>query len=145
MKKFEIKDLADFKFFVQQEILPLLKAQTVFLLSGEVGAGKTELVKTIAEILKLEDVQSPTFAFHNSYQGEKITLHHVDLYRLQDEDDLESTGFWDLFENENDTIFVEWSNLILDHSWPWGWSQYFIEIKKTGEDSREIVIKQPQG
>lgn len=145
MIKSEVKNLSELKSFVAGKILPLIKPQSLFLLSGDLGAGKTELVKTVAELLNVTGVQSPTFSFHNAYESEKITLHHVDLYRLQDEADLESTGFWDLFEKENDVIFVEWSNLIMDDSWPWGWNQYFIEIKKTGEGSREIVIKQPQG
>ncbi len=121
--------------------MPLVKPKTLFLLSGELGSGKTELVKAVAHFFKMKDVQSPTFAFHHVYQNEKIILHHVDLYRLKSEEDLDSTGFWDLFENENDSLFVEWSNLIVPEAWPWGWKKIHIEIKKQELDSREVSVK----
>jgi tRNA threonylcarbamoyladenosine biosynthesis protein TsaE len=143
VKKFEIFDLKSFRNFVKSEIVPLIKPQTLFLLSGEMGVGKTELVKTVAAHFGMQDVQSPTFAFHHIYQSEKIKLHHVDLFRLKNEEDLDSTGFWDLFENENDTLFVEWSNLLLADAWPWSWSQIQVEIKKLEGEKREVSLKIP--
>jgi tRNA threonylcarbamoyladenosine biosynthesis protein TsaE len=89
----------------------------------------------------MKDVQSPTFAFHNVYDNSSLKMHHVDLYRLDSEEDLESTGFWDLFENEDDVMFVEWSNLIHDEAWPCGWKRIDIEIKKLDSGAREITIK----
>lgn len=130
MKKFDVSTLAEFHKWVEQEVLPKLQPRTLILLEGEVGAGKTELVKTLCQLLNLEDVQSPTFAFHNLYEGSGLRLHHVDLYRLEGEEDLESIGFWDLFENEQDIILVEWSNMIADEAWPWGWNKIKIKLEK---------------
>jgi tRNA threonylcarbamoyladenosine biosynthesis protein TsaE len=144
MKKFEVASLGEFHKLVETEITPLIAPRTLFLLTGIVGAGKTELIKTIAKKFNMQDVQSPTFAFHHQYQSDRLTLHHVDLYRLQSEEDLESTGFWDLFEHENDTIFIEWANMILTDAWPWGWKQIQIEIHKISAESRQVVIRQPQ-
>lgn len=148
MKKVEVKNLKEFRQFVTDEVIPLIKPQTLFLLIGDLGAGKTELVKVVADFFKMQNVQSPTFAFHQAYENSSIKIHHVDLYRLQNEEDLESTGFWDLFENENDVIFVEWANLVLADAWPWDWKQVHIEIKKAAGDGsingREILIRFPQ-
>ncbi len=140
MKSFKITDLKAFKHLVVTEIIPLVKPKTLFLLSGELGAGKTELIKIVAEHFQMKDVQSPTFAFHHRYRAKDLNLHHVDLYRLKSEEDLESTGFWDLFENVEDVLFVEWSNLIQADAWPWGWKQVKIEIKKLAENSRKVNL-----
>ncbi len=140
MKTFKITDLKAFHQMVRTEIIPLVKPKTLFLLSGELGTGKTELIKTVAEHFQMKDVQSPTFAFHHRYQAKHLNLHHVDLYRLKSEEDLESIGFWDLFENVDDVLFVEWSNLIQSDAWPWGWKQVKIEIKKLAENSREVNL-----
>ncbi len=140
MKSFKVADLKAFQAMVIAEIIPLVKPKTLFLLSGELGAGKTELIKAVAAHFQMKDVQSPTFAFHHRYQSAKLNLHHVDLYRLKSEEDLESTGFWDLFENEEDVLFVEWSNLVQADAWPWGWKQIKIEIKKIDQNAREVAL-----
>ncbi len=140
MKTFKIADLESFQAMIHRQIIPLVKPKTLFLLSGELGVGKTELIKTVAAHFQMQDVQSPTFAFHHRYQSVKFNLHHVDLYRLKSEEDLESTGFWDLFENEQDVLFVEWSDLIQADAWPWGWKQVKIKIKKIDQNAREIEI-----
>lgn len=142
MKTFEIQNLEEFHSWVRDQILPLMQPQTLVLLEGEVGAGKTELVKTLCQLLGLKDVQSPTFAFHNLYSSPNLNLHHVDLYRLKNEEDLESTGFWDLFQNENDVILVEWSNMIQKDAWPWGWKKVFIQIEKQSGSKRKILISE---
>ncbi len=142
VQNFEIANLEEFHSFVRNEILPKVKHHTLFLLTGEMGAGKTELIKTLAGLLQMQDAQSPTFAFHHCYKGpHSLSLHHVDLYRLKGEDDLESTGFWDLFEDEDAAIFVEWANLVQGEAWPWGWHPLHIHIEKTGEISRKITLQ----
>ncbi len=140
MKTLKIADLKAFQQMVHAEIIPLVKPKTLFLLTGDLGTGKTELIKTVAAHFQMKDVQSPTFAFHHRYRSADLDLHHVDLYRLKSEEDLESTGFWDLFENENDVLFVEWSNLVQPEAWPWGWKQIKIEIKKIDQNAREINL-----
>lgn len=77
-------------------------------LTGQLGAGKTAFSRGVADGagVPLDDVSSPTYSIIQSYQG-RLTLHHVDLYRLTSEADLYSTGFHDLLEGEG-AFLVEW-------------------------------------
>lgn len=77
-------------------------------LSGQLGAGKTQLSRGIAQGagVPVEDVSSPTYAIIQSYAG-RLTLHHLDLYRLQTQDDLYSVGYFDLLE-QSAAMLVEW-------------------------------------
>lgn len=110
-KTAQISSTEDLKQFFSQQIQNL-PARTVFLFQGEVGVGKTESVKKLAEILGLGQVASPSFAIHHRYQNSTNSLDHVDLYRLNDEDDLESTGFWDLFQQDRALLVIEWPERI---------------------------------
>ena len=79
-------------------------------LIGELGAGKTQLVRGIAQGagVKKEEVASPTFAIVYPYATARgFTLHHADLYRLADEDELYATGFFDLIGGSG-AMLVEW-------------------------------------
>ena len=78
-------------------------------LSGPLGAGKTVLVKGMAERLGVADtVTSPTFTFVNEYEAGGRRLTHVDLYRIESHDDLESIGWSDVVL-EADVLAVEWA------------------------------------
>ena len=78
-------------------------------LRGALGAGKTVLVKGVAEGLGVTDhVTSPTFTFVNEYGADGRRLTHVDLYRIEGEDDLESIGWSDVVL-EADVLAVEWA------------------------------------
>ncbi len=133
--------LIDLQSWIGTELLPHLHSKTVVLLDGEMGAGKTEIVKQVCELLGYTQAQSPTFSIFNTYVGsQKMKIHHVDLYRLKGVQDLDSTGFWDLFETEEDLIFIEWAQLVSKDQWPWGWKQIQIEIKKSSLDSRNIKL-----
>ncbi len=78
-------------------------------LRGALGAGKTVLVKGIADGLGVTDhVTSPTFTFVNEYGAGGRRLTHVDLYRIESEDDLESIGWSDVVL-EADVLAVEWA------------------------------------
>jgi tRNA threonylcarbamoyladenosine biosynthesis protein TsaE len=79
----------------------------VVLLSGELGAGKTTLIRGLARGLGVRHgVKSPSFAIHLRYPG-RITLHHLDLYRVLDPRDLLELGVDDLFGGDGVTV-VEW-------------------------------------
>ena len=78
-------------------------------LRGPLGAGKTVLVKGMAEGLGMADtVTSPTFTFVNEYHGGGRRLTHVDLYRIESYEDLESIGWSDVVL-EADVLAVEWA------------------------------------
>ena len=85
----------------------------IILLSGEVGAGKTTLIKEILKILKVNDnVNSPTFSIINEYlSDDKKTIYHIDLYRIKNIDELHSIGFFEYLESNN-LCFIEWGNMI---------------------------------
>jgi tRNA threonylcarbamoyladenosine biosynthesis protein TsaE len=82
-------------------------------LVGDLGAGKTELVRGIAEGLGVErsQVSSPTFAIVYPYEGGRLTLFHADLYRVGDFDELYATGFLDLV-GPSGAMVVEWIDRI---------------------------------
>lgn len=90
-----------------------LRAGDAVGLRGDLGAGKTTFVRGVAEgVGTLADtpVCSPTFTIVNIYPG-PITLYHVDLYRLGDEDDLESIGYREYDDGEG-ALLVEWCDRI---------------------------------
>ena len=87
-----------------------LSPPLVVLLRGDLGAGKTTLVKGIAEgfeAARAEDVTSPTFTLVHEYRGPRATLYHIDLYRIDTPRDLETLGLDDLLA-PNCILLVEW-------------------------------------
>ena len=89
----------------------LLPAPKLVVLRGEVGAGKTTLVKGIAAALGAaseEDVTSPTFTLVHEYRGPKVTLYHLDLYRLETERELATLGIDEMTSQPDALVLVEW-------------------------------------
>jgi tRNA threonylcarbamoyladenosine biosynthesis protein TsaE len=87
-----------------------LPRPAVVALSGELGAGKTTLVRALAAGLGVKErVTSPTFALVHRYAGDDgLTLYHVDAYRLRPEDDTRDLGFEDMLADPEAIIVVEW-------------------------------------
>ena len=88
----------------------LLSPPKLVLLRGELGAGKTTLVKGIAvgfRAAEEEDVTSPTFTLVHEYRGPRINLYHIDLYRVDTPRELETLGLDDL-RSENSILLIEW-------------------------------------
>lgn len=82
----------------------------IVLLRGDMGAGKTTLVKGIAEgfnAARAEDVTSPTFTLVHEYLGPRTTLYHIDLYRIDTERELQTLGLDDLLA-PNSILLIEW-------------------------------------
>ncbi|MGN0453516.1 MAG: tRNA (adenosine(37)-N6)-threonylcarbamoyltransferase complex ATPase subunit type 1 TsaE [Ruminococcus sp.] len=89
-----------------------LKGNEVIALFGDLGAGKTTFTRGLCEALNIRSgVHSPTFAIVNEYHG-KFPVYHFDMYRITDEDDLYSTGFYDYLGKG--IIIIEWSENIID-------------------------------
>lgn len=107
-------------------------------LTGELGAGKTVFAKGLAKGLGIEDdVVSPTFTIMNEYESGRLTLYHYDAYRLRSGDEAVETGLADYFGVKDGVCLIEWSENIKS-ALPKKLIQ--IEIKYTGECSREIII-----
>jgi len=88
----------------------LLAPPKLVLLRGDLGAGKTTLVKGIAaafEAAAEEDVTSPTFTLVHEYRGPRATLYHIDLYRIDTPRELETLGLDDL-RSDNSVLLIEW-------------------------------------
>ena len=120
------------------EIAKLIIAKSkhkTILFNGEMGAGKTTLIKSICDFLGVEDhVSSPTFSLVNEYEGHKDIIYHFDFYRINDEDEAYAIGFEE-YEYSGDFLFIEWSekipNLIPDE-------HHVINITILDNNLREI-------
>ncbi len=87
-----------------------LKPGSIVLLRGDLGAGKTTLVKGIAEgfnAAEAEAVTSPTFTLIHEYRGPEVTLYHIDLYRIDTQRELDTLALDDLME-PNTVLLIEW-------------------------------------
>jgi len=91
-----------------------LQAGDVLVLTGDLGAGKTQLTKGIAQGMGVSgDVTSPTFTIEMVYQGAELELDHFDLYRLDDPDQLEDTGLFDVLGADGVCV-IEWGEQFAD-------------------------------
>jgi tRNA threonylcarbamoyladenosine biosynthesis protein TsaE len=93
-----------------RSLTELLAPPKLVLLRGELGAGKTTLVKGIAAALEAaaeDDVTSPTFTLVHEYRGPRVVVYHIDLYRLDTARELETLGLDDL-RSDNSILLIEW-------------------------------------
>lgn len=86
-----------------------INGRNVFLLSGDLGAGKTVFAKGLAAGLEIDpaDVTSPSFTLVNSYEG-RLRMYHIDLYRL-DTSACRDLGLEEMLEDENAIVVIEWA------------------------------------
>lgn len=94
---------------VGRRLASRLDRGSVLLLVGDLGAGKTALVRGLAEGLGVppEDVSSPTFTLMQEYRGGRVPLIHVDLYRLNDAREIDDLGLEEL--GLNSVLAIEWA------------------------------------
>ncbi len=130
-----------------REIAKLLTPPKFLILKGDLGAGKTTLVKGIAEALDAADpdeVTSPTFTLIHEYEGthhengkdEPVMLYHLDLYRIEQERQLDSLGL-DEIATPDSIVLVEWGDKFPSVAKR---SNGEIVMKTTGGDSRKITL-----
>lgn len=121
------------------KIIEFAAEQKIWLFYGDMGSGKTTLIKEIAHAFGVDDmVQSPTFSIVNEYRnsGDDI-FYHFDFYRIAKENEALDIGV-DEYLDSGAYCFIEWpqkiSNLVPDH-------HLKIEIEITSETSRKINLK----
>lgn len=93
----------------------LIEPSVVIALNGELGSGKTTLVRSLCQGLgcsSLEFVTSPTFVLMQEYQG-RCTVHHLDVYRLENEAQFIDFGGEELFQSGN-VVLIEWAEKIIN-------------------------------
>ena len=114
-----------------------LKGGEIIAFKGNLGMGKTCFVRGLARGLGSNDtVNSPTFALMNEYNGGRLPLFHFDMYRINNWEDLYSSGYFDYAEMGG-VLAVEWSENIenaLDDN------TIFITIERLNENERKITI-----
>ena len=120
-----------------RELAAELSPPLTVLLRGDLGAGKTTLVKGIAEgfhAASAQDVTSPTFTLVHEYRGPRATLYHIDLYRIDTERELETLGIDDLLAPDS-ILLIEWGEkfprFVRDRN-------VEIVLERVGEDDRRI-------
>ena len=117
----------------------MLSPPKLVLLRGDLGAGKTTLIKGIAagfEAAEEEDVTSPTFTLVHEYRGPRANLFHIDLYRVDTLRDLETLGLDDL-RAEGSVLLIEWGE-----KFPRLQRERDVEIslERQSENGRKITI-----
>lgn len=91
-----------------------LEPGDVLVLTGDLGAGKTQLTKGIAAAMGVEDeITSPTFALEAVHEGARMPLYHFDLYRLHDAEELGDAGVWDVLGGDGVCV-IEWGEQFSD-------------------------------
>lgn len=119
-------------------LAPLLRPGDVLGYTGGMGMGKTAFTRGLARGLGIEaEVASPTFALVNEYRGERFSLYHFDMYRVESYEDLYSTGFFDYLEM-GEILAVEWSENIWK-ALPPGFLT--IAFERLDEETRKITIE----
>jgi tRNA threonylcarbamoyladenosine biosynthesis protein TsaE len=120
-------------------LVDVLSPPKLVLLRGDLGAGKTTLVKGIAAAFDAateEDVTSPTFTLVHEYRGPRANLYHIDLYRIDTPRELDTLALEDL-RSENSVLLIEWGE-----KFPWISAERDVEIslERRGETERVIRV-----
>lgn len=106
--KFELNQLEKTSLELKKNI-----NHNIVLICGEMGAGKTTLIKGLLSLMRVvENVSSPTFSIINEYSTDKNEIiYHMDLYRIEDISELDNIGFFEYLESGK-TCLIEWGEMI---------------------------------
>jgi tRNA threonylcarbamoyladenosine biosynthesis protein TsaE len=118
-----------------------LKNARMVILRGSLGAGKTTLVKGIAEGLHAasqDDVTSPTFTLIHEYRGPEVNVFHVDLYRVDTQRELDTLGLDELFAEDGNVVLLEWGEKFKRFEQE---RDVEISLERQGEQDRTIVVE----
>ena len=125
-------------FDLGRKIGSLLKAGDVIAMTGTLAAGKTTITKGIAESLGVSDnITSPTFCLISEYDGSKMPLYHMDVYRLEGAEDFVNLGVEDMLYG-NGVCIIEWSEKVQSELPK---KTIFMKITPSEDGTRTIEIK----
>jgi tRNA threonylcarbamoyladenosine biosynthesis protein TsaE len=117
-----------------------LQPPKLVLLRGDLGAGKTTITKGIAAAFDAaleDDVTSPTFTLVHEYRGPRVTVYHIDLYRIETERELYTLGLDDILGDSNNVVLIEWGEkfprMVRERDAE-------IRIERAGESERLIAL-----
>ena len=96
-----------------EELSRELRPGKIVVLNGNLGSGKTTLIKAICKQFDISDSTSPSFSIVNEYTG-KYKIYHFDFYRLKRIEELYDIGFEDYLNDSDAIIFIEWGDLFPD-------------------------------
>jgi len=122
-----------------RELVALLTPPKLVVLRGSLGAGKTTLVKGIAEGFDAaaeDEVTSPTFTLVHEYRGPSVNVYHIDLYRVDTPRQLETLGLDDLV-GEHNLLLVEWGDKFSRFV---NESDLEIALERMGENDRKVRV-----
>ena len=112
----------------------------IIALSGDLGAGKTQLVKGLARGLGVTvRVHSPTFTLVNEYGGGRLRLFHLDLYRLESPEQIHSAGLEEYLQPDGVSV-IEWADRMTNDEWRMT-NLRTVRIEVLGETERRIVYE----
>lgn len=140
-RRFKTRSVAGTLNIAERIAETLMPTPRLVILRGDLGAGKTTLVKGIADALNAadpEDVTSPTFTLVHEYQGPKVKLYHLDLYRLETERELLTLGLDEMIAEPDALVLVEWGEKfqsIIDRA------TGEVAIENLGGDERLMLIR----
>ena len=122
---------------ISKIILDNIKHINIVLLKGDLGSGKTTLVKSILKKLGVNDeIKSPTFSIVNEYDHPSGPIYHFDLYRIEKIDELDVIGFEEYIDNCN-ICFIEWPEVGIEKIF----GNYMqINLGHIDDNKREILI-----
>lgn len=123
---------------IAQAIAAVLAPNDVLVLGGDLGAGKTTFTKALGAALGItEHITSPTFTLHQQYDGGRLVLNHLDVYRIDQIDEVIDLALPELFESGG-AVVIEWGDTIAP-ALPAGFALLSFEFGD-GDDERQISL-----
>jgi tRNA threonylcarbamoyladenosine biosynthesis protein TsaE len=130
---------AEETFELATQIGESINGTTVFLLTGDLGSGKTVFAKGLAAGIGIDpdEVTSPTYTLVNQHEG-RLRLYHLDLYRLAgSREEMRELGIEEMCAEDHSLVVIEWPQRI---DYPWHAETYHVKIVDEGGELRRLTI-----